>query len=97
MRYIKNAKLVLETGILWDGVLAMDGDRIAAYGPVSEIEIPEDGEVIDAKGLYVGPGFVDIHVHGGGDAVFDQEPEKVVEFFLKNGTTTILSGLSYNL
>ncbi len=82
---------------MWDGVLAMDGDRIAAYGPASEIEIPEDGEVIDAKGLYVGPGFVDIHVHGGGDAVFDQDPETVVEFFLKNGTTTILSGLSYNL
>ena len=97
MRYITNAKLVLETGILWDGVLAMEDGRIAAYGPASEIEIPEIEEVIDAKGLYVGPGFVDIHVHGGGDAVFDQEVEKVAEFFLKHGTTTILSGLSYNL
>lgn len=97
MRYITNAKLVLETGILWDGVLAMEDGRIAAYGPASEIEIPENEEVIDAKGLYVGPGFVDIHVHGGGDAVFDQEVEKVAEFFLKHGTTTILSGLSYNL
>lgn len=29
MRYIKNAKLVLENGILWDGVLAI----IAGYGP----------------------------------------------------------------
>lgn len=97
MRYIKNAKIVLQTGILWDGVLAMDGERIAAYGAASEVEIPEGAEVIDAKGLYVGPGFVDIHVHGGGDALFETEPEKVLKYFLSKGTTTILAGLSYHL
>jgi len=97
LRYIKNAKIVLQTGILWDGVLAMDGERIAAYGAASEVEIPEGAEVIDAKGLYVGPGFVDIHVHGGGDALFETEPEKVLKYFLSKGTTTILAGLSYHL
>lgn len=97
MRYIKNAKLVLEYGILWDGVLAIDGERIAGYGPVSEMEIPKDAEIIDAKGLYVGPGFVDIHVHGGGDVLFWEDPKKVTEYFLKKGTTTILATLPYNL
>ena len=37
MFYIKNAKIVLEQGILWDGVLAMEGDRIAAFGPAAEM------------------------------------------------------------
>ncbi|MBO5070516.1 MAG: amidohydrolase family protein [Roseburia sp.] len=90
MHYIKNAKLVLETGILWDGVLAMDGGRIAAYGAASEIEIPTDAEVMDAKGLYVGPGFVDIHVHGGGDSLFIEDAQKTAGHFLNHGTTTML-------
>ena len=40
MKYIKNANLVLENGILWDSILAIDGDRIAAYGKEGEIDIP---------------------------------------------------------
>ncbi len=95
--YIKNAKLVLETGIIWDGVLKIEGDRIAAYGDKTEIEIPEDAEVLDAKGLYVGPGFVDIHVHGGGGAVFTKDTEAAVRHFLNFGETTILPTLYYDL
>ena len=30
----------------------------------------ENTEYIDAKGSYIAPGFVDIHVHGGGGAEF---------------------------
>ena len=97
MRYIKNAKLVLETGILWDAVLAMDGNRIAAYGSAKEMKIESQDEVIDAKGLYVGPGFVDIHVHGGGDYSFTSDPRRAAEYFLKHGETTVLPTLYYDL
>jgi len=97
MYYIKNAKVVLETGIIWDGVLAIEGDRIAGCGKASELEIPEGAEVLDAKGLYVGPGFVDIHVHGGGEAMFPDDPETAAKHFLKNGETTVLSTLYYDL
>lgn len=95
--YIRNAKLVLETGIIWDGVLQTEGDRIAAYGDRTEIEIPEGAEVVDARGLYVGPGFVDIHVHGGGGAVFTGDTEAAVRHFLKAGETTVLPTLYYDL
>ena len=94
---IHNAKVVLETGILWDGVILLDGDRIAEVGERREIEIPADCEMIDAKGAYVGPGFVDIHVHGGNGHMFDAEPLQAAEHFLKNGETTILATLYYNL
>lgn len=97
MRYIKNAKLVLETGILWDAVLAMEGDRIARYGSSFGIKIPTGAEVIDAKGLYVGPGFVDIHVHGGGNAQFYENPKVVTEYFLEHGATTVLPTLYKDL
>ena len=94
---IHNAKVVLETGILWDGVVLLDGDRIAAVGERRAIEIPADCEMIDAKGAYVGPGFVDIHVHGGNGHMFDTEPLQAAEHFLRNGETTILATLYYNL
>ena len=97
MLYIKNTKLVLETGILWDAVLVLNNDRIAGYGTSSEIEIPDGAEVLDAGGLYTGPGFVDIHVHRGGGAVFTKEPEKAAKHFVDCGETTILPTLYYDL
>lgn len=97
MKLIKNAKLVLENGILWDAYLLIDGDRIVSYGPSSELQETLGAEVIDAKGLYVGPGFVDIHVHGGGEYLFATEPEKAAEHFLRHGETTVLPTLYYDL
>ena len=94
---IHNAKVVLETGILFDGVILLDGDRIAAVGDRREVEIPADAQLIDAEGAYVGPGFVDIHVHGGNGHMFDSEPLQAAEHFLANGETTILATLYYNL
>ena len=50
-------------------------------------------EIIDAKGRYVSPGFVDTHVHGGGGADFMDggvEPMRVAaKTHLQNGTTSI--------
>jgi len=94
---IHNAKVVLETGILWDGVILLEGDRIVAAGDRRELEIPDGCEMIDAEGAYVGPGFVDIHVHGGNGHMFDAEPLEAAEHFLRNGETTILATLYYNL
>ena len=94
---IHNAKVVQETGILWDGVILLDGDRIAAVGERREVQIPAECEMIDAQGAYVGPGFVDIHVHGGNGHMFDSEPLEAAEHFLRNGETTILATLYYNL
>ena len=94
---IHNAKVVLETGILFDGAILLDGDRIAWVGERREAEIPADCQMIDAEGAYVGPGFVDIHVHGGNGHMFDAEPLQAAEHFVKNGETTILATLYYNL
>ena len=58
----------------------------------TEKELPFDEE-IDAEGLYVSPGFIDIHTHGAGDCDFaDGEKEdirKAAYTHATYGTTTI--------
>ena len=90
MKAIINTKLVMEDGIIWDGAITWEGDRIVQVGWASEVQIPEGTEVIDAGGLYTAPGFIDIHNHGSTEHLFSDEPLKAAEHFLKHGETTIL-------
>ena len=92
---ITNANLVLENGILWNATLLTENDRIVDFG--KDIEIPQDAHIVDAEDRYVGPGFVDIHVHGGGGYEMNRDPLRAAEYFLQHGTTTILSTPSYSL
>ena len=94
---IQNAKVVLEYGILWDGVILVEGERIAAVGKRGEVEIPAGTEIIDAGGAYVGPGFVDIHVHGGNGHSTPGDPIGAAEHFLRRGTTSIFPTLYHTL
>ena len=91
MKAIKNAQVVLENGIIWDGIILIDGNKITDYGSSRNIEIPNGAEVIDAQGAYVGPGFVDIHCHGGNGFCTSNDGVKAAEFFLSHGTTSILA------
>lgn len=92
---IYNGQIVLENGILWDGVILIEDGKIISFGKRRELEIPWDFLQIDAKGAYVGPGFVDIHVHGGGGFSTCQDPEKAAQHFLRHGETTILGTPDY--
>lgn len=96
---IENAQLVLKNGILWDGVLLLRGEEILEYGSAREMEgrLLEGAVRIDAKGAYVGPGFVDIHVHGGNGYSTCYEPVEASEFFLRHGTTSLLATTDYHM
>ena len=66
---IEHAHLVLPYQVLQDAWLISREGKITAYGcGVS----PQQtfSTVIDAKGQYLTPGFVDLHVHGGAGADF---------------------------
>ena len=90
MKVIENAKVVLERGIIFDGVIVICDGRISAFGKAGEVEIPEGVEHIDASGAYVGPGFVDIHVHGGGGFQTSDDPKEAAQHFLAHGETSML-------
>lgn len=94
---IHNAQVVLENGILWDGVILIENGKITEVGSSREVKIPEGAATIDAEGAYVGPGFVDLHVHGGGGYSTCRDPEKAAAHFLRHGETTILATTDYHM
>ncbi len=97
MKAIINTKLIMEDGIIFDGVLLYEGDKIVKVGYASQIEVPADAEVFDAQGKYTAPGLIDIHNHGGGDWLFAENPKYCSEFFIKHGVTTVLPTFYHNL
>lgn len=84
--------LVIRQGMVHDGSggagrvadVAITGDRIAAIGP----GLGRGREEIDARGLVVAPGFVDIHSHGDGALAEDPRGESAI----RQGITTIVGG-----
>lgn len=69
----------------WE-VAVIDG-RICYVGPSAQHTCGADTQVIDAKGLYVAPGFVDGHTHIGHYA----RPYENLQSFLPCGTTTVVA------
>lgn len=87
---IKNARAVLPDRITEPtNVLVIDGN-------IAEISsaVTSDCPVIDARGEYLFPGFVDVHIHGGGGSDFMDGTtdafENVVKAHLAHGTTTLI-------
>ncbi len=72
MVWITGGHLVLPDRIMENGSLLIDGEKIAQIGG----NCPKGVETVDAEGGYILPGFIDLHVHGGGGADFmDNTPE----------------------
>ncbi|MFH1179382.1 MAG: amidohydrolase family protein, partial [Candidatus Bathyarchaeota archaeon] len=84
---IKNALIVDGTGTpSYKGALAVNGERITA---VSKTPIKGDAEtVIDAKGLAMTPGFIDVHNHGDLSILYHPRAEG----FIHQGITTFVGG-----
>ncbi len=77
---------------LREGAVLVRGGRIE--GIFDHVEAPEGARVIDAGGKILAPGYIDLHVHGGGGrSVMEGEPEAVLAManaHALHGTTAIL-------
>jgi len=94
---IVNANVVLETGIIWDGAILVEDGKILKVDKKMNMEIPQDAEIIDAGGKYVGPGFVDIHIHEANVYSTCYNTKEAAEYMLRHGTTSILPTPYYSL
>lgn len=68
--------------VIDEAIVVIEGGRIAAVGPASEVSVPDGAQVIDGRGGYVIPGLADMHYHADG------EPNNLV-LAVANGITTI--------
>ena len=89
---IFNGKIITPHKIIDGGTVIVTGNTITAVNK-GNIEA-EDAILIDAKGKYISPGFIDMHVHGGGGHDFMDGNEtaflKIAETHARYGTTAML-------
>ncbi|MFE6361181.1 N-acetylglucosamine-6-phosphate deacetylase [Streptomyces sp. NPDC057806] len=85
---LMGAHVALPTGVIDNGQVVIEGDRIAATAQ-------ENAQVIDVTGHYLVPGFVDIHNHGGGGASFTsgtvEDVLQGIDTHRRHGTTTLVT------
>ena len=68
----QRATLAIVGGLLIDGhegppvpgaVVLVDGNRIVAVGSRDALDVPDGAQVLDATGMTIMPGLIDVHVH----------------------------------
>lgn len=91
MKAIINGKIILKDRII-EGSALLYSDLIEGVVPLGSV--PAEAEIIDAKGGYVAPGLIDMHIHGYlGKDVCDGEEESIRTIskgLLANGVTGYL-------
>ena len=95
MLAIINATLVMKDHLIPEAVLLIEDGIIRDYGEMRTTTVPTGCEIIDAEGLYVGPGLIDIHAHDGGTVAFTEDPVQAAQHHLQGGTTTILPAIYF--
>jgi N-acyl-D-amino-acid deacylase len=83
---IRNGKVVDGTGNSWFYAdIAISQGRIVKIG---KLENETAGRTIDATGLIIAPGFIDVHTHIEGDEVRNPTADN----FIYDGVTTVVTG-----
>ncbi len=82
---VKNGLVIDGTGAepVWDGIVVIIANKIAAVGHALDFAIPPQTKVIDARGGTILPGVVNAHAHDAASALVRQY------YFLTNGVTTV--------
>ncbi|MCC9655746.1 N-acetylglucosamine-6-phosphate deacetylase [Rhodopirellula halodulae] len=87
-----NGTAILPDRVLPDAVVFCRGERIVYVGRARS-RVPKSADMVDVKGGFISPGFVDIHIHGGGGAdVMDASPEAIAtvcQAHARHGTTCL--------
>jgi len=96
MKKTESQKLLIRNGRLLDPATGTDqtGDLFVADGFIQPVpaQVPEDAEIIEASGLLVCPGLIDVHVHLREPGGEEQETvESGTRSCAKGGFTTVVA------
>jgi len=99
--YLEAKELYTPTACLKDACVITDGNgRIDYVGPKAAAPAVEGVQKIQAPGLRLAPGFVDIHVHGGHGIAFGvgdklaEDLQAYSEWVLESGVTAFVASIS---
>ncbi|MGI5529737.1 N-acetylglucosamine-6-phosphate deacetylase [Streptomyces syringium] len=85
---LTGARVVLPTGVVDNGRVTVEGRRIVD-------DVAREEPSVDLTGHWIVPGFVDVHVHGGGGASFSagsaEEALTAIATHRAHGTTTMVA------
>jgi N-acetylglucosamine-6-phosphate deacetylase len=95
LKIIKNVEMVLPAQIIKGSITFSNIiEHLCSNAGDIKGSIIEKEQVIDGSGLYLTPGFIDIHIHGtGGYDTMDREPQAITEIskiLIKSGVTSFL-------
>jgi len=91
---IKNGCVLTPFQVFEEGIVVIKGRHIEYVGPAQEAPMGQEPRVVDAEGGYISPGFIDVHLHGGGGAdTMDGTREAlftIARAHTRGGTTAML-------
>lgn len=88
---LTNCRAVTPEGMVPGATIALEGGRIAAVGR----DAAAAGDALDLGGLFVLPGFIDLHIHGaGGTDAHAGEIAPLADFLPRCGVTGFLPTLA---
>lgn len=83
---IKNGRIVDGTGNSWIyGDISIKDGKITGVGKLTQVSA---AKTIDATGLIVAPGFIDVHTHIEGE----ERTNPTADNFIYDGVTTVITG-----
>jgi N-acetylglucosamine-6-phosphate deacetylase len=89
-----NGTIITPHRVLPNSGLLVERGKIKNLFAMDSFHANEGATVFDVKGAYIAPGFIDMHLHGGGGAdVMDGTPEAfatIAKVHARGGTTSIV-------
>ena len=93
MLVIKNAAVYTPDQFIAQGAVLADAGHIQAVGPAAAVPCPDAAQVIDAAGLVLAPGFIDLQINGAFGDDFTSAPTSIwraAERLPRYGVTSFL-------
>ena len=99
VKIVRAKRLVLPDSVIQDGAVVVHGEKIAAVGGGSQVELPDAGQVFDMGNRILAPGLIDQMVHGSHGYKAGVTLEETLQFgkvMLNHGVTSFLPTVAFS-